>query len=261
MRTSPTARGGARRAWLAAGLGLALASAGCQRVLQSGLEEQEANEILAALEQAGLSGDKAAGGAREGYRVEVAGAELGEAWQALRAAGLPRPRHAGFREVFKERGLVPGATEEAALYLGALQEELARTLEALEGVCAARVHVVAPRTEPGLLARGAPPAAPSAAVLLTVSGGGVPISTDEVRALVAHAVEGLEPGRVAVVLAPRPAARRGTGALAPEGGAWRLLAAAVGGLALLGGAGLAGWRWLRTWRGARAEAGGAGVAP
>jgi type III secretion protein J len=230
----------------------ALALLGCQGTLQAGLEEHEANEVLVVLAQHGLAGSKVGGG-RAGHAVEVASDDLAAAWSALRAAGLPRPRHAGFRDVFQERGLVPGQAEEQALFLSALQEELARTLEAVEGVLAARVHVAGQRLEGLHLRPGGGPggerrAAPSAAVLLAVQRlDPLPIGPEEVRALLAHAVEGLEPERVSVVCVPRasgPGLVR-SGDRPPGGGiVFRSLAVLVAGLSALG----LGWFF---WRGTR----------
>ena len=174
---------------------------GCGTTLQSELSEREANEILLVLAEAGIAGEKSGQGSQ--WTVEVEHSDLSRAFLVLSAEGLPRPRHTGFQGVYKERGLVPGRMEEQALYLSALQEEIARTLELVEGVVSARVHVTA-RPEKRLSRTEAP--APTASVLIGYhpdSGSQPPISRDEVKKIVAHAVVGLERDRVMVVFSPK----------------------------------------------------------
>jgi len=174
---------------------------GCGTTLQSGLSEHEANEILLALAEAGITGEKSAQGSQ--WSIEVEHSDLSRAFLALSAAGLPRPRHTGFLGVYKERGLVPGRMEEQALYLSALQEEISKTLESVEGVVSARVHVTA-RPEKRIAKTETP--APTASVLIGYHPGTKdqpPISPDEVKKIVAHAVAGLERDRVMVVFSKK----------------------------------------------------------
>jgi type III secretion protein J len=187
---------------------------GCGTTLQSGLSEREANEILLVLAEAGISGEKSGQGSQ--WSIEVEHSDLSRAFLTLSAAGLPRPRHTGFLGVYKERGLVPGRMEEQALYLSALQEEISETLESVEGVVSARVHVTA-RTEKRITKTEAP--APTASVLIGYHPGTddqPPVSPDEVKKIVAHAVVGLERDRVMVVFSKKrrvavPAAATRTG--------------------------------------------------
>jgi type III secretion protein J len=174
---------------------------GCGTTLQSELSEREANEILLVLAEAGITAEKSGQGSQ--WAVEVAHSDLSRAFLVLSAAGLPRPQHTGFLGVYKERGLVPGRMEEQALYLSALQEEISKTLESVEGVVSARVHVTA-RPEKRISKAEAP--APTASVLIGYHSGPdaqPPISRDEVKKIVAHAVVGLEHDRVMVVFSPK----------------------------------------------------------
>lgn len=174
---------------------------GCGTTLQSELSEREVNEILLVLAEAGITGEKSGQGSQ--WSVEVDHSDLSRAFLVLSAAGLPRPRHTGFLGVYKERGLVPGRMEERALYLSALQEEISKTLESVEGVASARVHVTA-QPEKRMSKTDAP--APTASVLIGYHPGGddqPPISRDEVKKIVAHAVAGLERDQVMVVFSPK----------------------------------------------------------
>jgi len=187
---------------------------GCETPIVSGVDEQQANEILVALTGSGIPATKeaAAGGpggddAGRRHRVMVAAADLPAGLEVLRSAALPRPRSAGLEDVFDGSGLVPTPTEERARLAAAYGGELARTLETLPGILRARVHVALPDERAGRLERSDPPAA-EASVLLLVAAGPEEESAlgdDEIAQLVAGAVDGLEAGGVAVVRASAPA--------------------------------------------------------
>lgn len=179
---------------------------GCDTAIESGLEETQANEVIVALDSQGISAVKAR---EEGtsdvahYRVEVAQGDVGRSLAVLRAAELPHHPQPGLADVFGEGGLVPTATEERAKYTAALAGELARSIESIDGVLAARVHVALPETRDAPL--DGPPARPRASVMIKYQGARAPYDDGQIRALVAGAVDGMEAGDVAIVgvAAPR----------------------------------------------------------
>ena len=144
-------------------LGLLLAAA-CAQPLEAGLAEGEANAILVALHDRGIGAHKESEAGAETFEVRVAAEDFARGLDVLRAEGLPRRPPEGLREVFGEGGLVPTATEERARYVAALGGELARSLEAIDGVLEARVHLALP--ERRLLAVDEAPPRPRASVLL-----------------------------------------------------------------------------------------------
>src|SRR4029079_8098004 len=75
-------------------------------------------------------------------------ADAVRALELLRAAGLPRGQRTGFAEVYGQPSLVPTATEERARYVEALSGEIERTLETVDGVVSARVHLVLEESDP-----------------------------------------------------------------------------------------------------------------
>ena len=167
--------------------------------LQHGLDERQANEIQTVLVERGFRARKAVEEGRPPtWAVEVESADAADAVRVLAELGLPRARPAGVRELLKP-GLVPDPVEQHALLVEAQSGELARTLEAVDGVVSARVHLVRPQPTrtgvPGATAKAAVylRAQPAAAVHLRAMG-------DELRALVAGSVEGLEPGAVTLVV-------------------------------------------------------------
>jgi len=195
--------------WTRTGLAVVLllcsTLAACQSTLLNDLDELEANEVVACLAEQGIESSKQAAG-KGLFSVSVADRALPRAWQSLRRHGLPRPRHQGFRQVFAKRGIVPGRLEQRALYLSALQEEIAQTLEAASGVMTARVHITF--REPGER-RHSQPLATAAAVLLEVSRQetGADLSREQVRKIVSHAVAGLKEDQVSVITIEAPRAK------------------------------------------------------
>jgi len=220
---------------------LALASSCASRV-QHGLDERQANEIQTVLMERGFRAAKVVEDGRPPtWAVEVESADAADAVRVLAEQGLPRARPAGVRELLKP-GLVPDPVEQHALLLEAQSGELARTLEAVDGVVSARVHLVRPQA-----ARSGVPIAPTkAAVYLRArpaAAAHLRAMRDELRALVAGSVEGLEASAVTLVVSevvstvpPR--------APAPARSGWgpALLGALVLGL---GGVACGGWVLVR----------------
>ena len=199
----------ARTALLAA---LALAAGACSTNILHGVDERAANDAARALERAGIGAEKVAeeaGGAGNGtsarFSVRVARGEGARALDLLRALGLPRePRH-GFSETYGQPSLIPTASEEHARYIDALAGEIERTLESVDGVVSARVHLVLEEADP-LAVDGKPRAAARAAVLLATRPGTTPLAREDIQRLVAGSVAGLDAQAVAVVVTAAPAA-------------------------------------------------------
>ena len=207
-----------------------------------GVDEAQANRVLVALAETGVQGrtrrEEAEGA---GWTVAVATSDVGQARRLLAERALPRSRSPGFADVFGKGSLVPTPVEERALYHHALAGELSRSLETLDGVVEARVHLALPAPDPLRPEASRPP---RAAVLMKVrpeARARLEALESGVRSLVAGAAEGLEPASVSVVVAeataaPAPVARRrrpswpllGLSATAAAAGL------ALGGLALRG---------------------------
>jgi type III secretion protein J len=183
---------------------LAVAVAGCAReeVLHA-LDERQANEVLVALDEGGVAASKAReDGGEERWRIEVGRADAARAHRILAERDLPRARPPGFGEVFAKASMVPTPTEEHALYLHALGGELARSIEAIDGVVEARVHLGLRQPDP--LRAAEPPATPRGAVLVKCRPAActaVRAMEPGIRAIVAGAVDGMDAGAVSVLVA------------------------------------------------------------
>ncbi len=183
---------------------LAALATGCaDDEILHGLDEPQANEILVALDEGGVGAAKRREDGADGrWTVSVRSREASRAQRILAERQLPRARPPGFGDVFGKGSMVPTPTEEHALYLHALAGELARSVESIDGVLEARIHLGLPQPDP---LRPGDRAAPRAAVLVKCR----PAACDAVRALeggiralVAGAADGLEASRVSVVVAP-----------------------------------------------------------
>lgn len=112
----------------------------------------------------------------------------------LAMEGLPKGSAVGF-EIFDQTKLGVTDFERRVQYLRALQGELSRTIEQMDGIRSAAVQIVLP--EDRLYQKDVRP--PTASVLLDTVG---QMGADKVRAiihLVSHSVEGLTPENITVV--------------------------------------------------------------
>lgn len=160
------------------------------RLLYGGLDERASGEIVAALDQMGVANEVRGGG------IYVPSNERERARLDLARQGLPQQGQAGYELLDGLSGF--GTTSEMfqATYWRSKEGELARTILAVPGVRAARVHI-GQRTE-APFARQETPA--TAAVTVTMDGGRLPErAAMSIRFLVALAVPGLDPEQVAVI--------------------------------------------------------------
>ncbi|HKU00318.1 MAG TPA: type III secretion inner membrane ring lipoprotein SctJ [Paraburkholderia sp.] len=172
--------------------------AACKTSLFEGLDEDQANRIIAVLSHHGISGAKERN-ADKTWNVSVDDSDAVAATELTGAYALPRGGHANLGELFRREGLISSPEEDHVRYVYGLTQELSETLEKIDGVLVARVHIVDPPRD----ALSGPTSAPSASVLLRYrSDSGLEPMREKIRSLVAGAVEGLTPDRVYVTLVP-----------------------------------------------------------
>jgi type III secretion protein J len=177
--------------------------AGCARQLESGLTEDDAQQIVVLLREnqinASVEPDPTAKKDAMTYIVKVQGRgdTMVHAWKLLEENGLPRAKVKGLDSVFADAGMIPTATQEKARLLTGLNGELTRTFDSIAGVVDSRVQVVMPDYTP--LVDRSEQAKPTAAVLIQYRGAAPPLKETEVKSLAAKSIEGLTPENVAVV--------------------------------------------------------------
>jgi flagellar M-ring protein FliF len=163
-----------------------------QRSVFEGLTDADKAAVVSALDASGIgySIDESSG------VVRVAEGDLQRARILLAGQGLPKAAPAGDALV-ANLPLGSSRAVEGETLRAAHEADLARTIEAIDSIRTARVHLATP--EPSLFLRDERPAA--ASVMLTMQSGRT-LSEAQVRAvrqLVASSVSGLSPGNVSVV--------------------------------------------------------------
>ncbi|WP_185983594.1 flagellar basal-body MS-ring/collar protein FliF [Aureimonas mangrovi] len=159
--------------------------------LYSGLDRQDVTRIGAALTEAGIPFDVNAAG----DTVMTSFSQTSSARMLLAERGLPRSDNAGY-ELFDQIGSM-GLTSfmQQVTRVRALEGEIARTVQTLRDVRAARVHIVLP--EEGSFRRERQP--PSASVVIRTDDVAAFSSAQAIRHLVASAIPGLSVDQVTVL--------------------------------------------------------------
>jgi type III secretion protein J len=193
--------------------------AACAVPVAGGLDDAEATRVVVALDRAKVDATKEPDpeGADDRWRVLVARDDVPRALETMRDEELPRAPSPGVLEALGKGGLVPSEASEHAQIVAGIAGDLERTLEGVDGVLRARVHLSVPSRAELDAPRGpcdVVAARGTASVLLAHRGSAPPLSADSVQRLVAGAVAGMLPTDVTVVLLPRPA----PGAPAGDGG-------------------------------------------
>ncbi|HVW28630.1 MAG TPA: hypothetical protein VHC69_24865 [Polyangiaceae bacterium] len=185
-----------------------LAVTGCAVSVAGNLDEPRANRTIALLSANGIAAEKAADPAEPGrFHVDVASDEASRAVDVL-VDQAPASRDApGVLEALGTSSLVPSPEAEHERVLAGIAGELTKSLEGVDGVLSARVHLAAARPDP--LAVDGDVAPPTAAVLIRYRGATAPIGEEDVKKLVAFSVPGLAKERVAVVFAAASPPRAG----------------------------------------------------
>ena len=186
--------------WVLRSLALlaALLLSACDTELYNNLDQRQANEIVATLQQHGIPAQRVVvkGGQ---YTVVVDKARFADSIAILNEAGLPRQEFQTMGQVFKKDGLVSSPMQERAQMIFALSQELSRTVSEIDGVLSARVHLVLPENDP--LRQQLVPSSASVFVRHR-SNARVGNLVPQVKMLVANGVAGLAYDKVSVILVP-----------------------------------------------------------
>jgi len=162
-------------------------------VLYSGLEREDVSRIGSALGDSGIDFDVSAAG----DAVLVRPAQTARARMLLAEKGLPFSSNSGY-ELFDNLGSL-GITSfmQEVTRVRALEGEVARTIQQMRGIVAARVHIVL--SDPGSFRREA--REPSASVVVRAETADIAGQAQAIRHLVAAAVPGMKVDGVTVLSA------------------------------------------------------------
>jgi flagellar M-ring protein FliF len=152
--------------------------------LYVGLEPVDLNQISIALAESGIDFETGA----DGQSISVRAGMTGKARLLLAERGLPNSANAGY-ELFDNVGSL-GLTSfmQEVTRVRALEGEVARTIQQISGIAAARVHIVMP--DVGNFRRGEEK--PTASVMIRASSDAGRKAAASIRQLVASSVPGLD---------------------------------------------------------------------
>jgi flagellar M-ring protein FliF len=181
---------GATIAMFLAVLGLSrMATTPDMALLYAGLESGAAGEVVAALEGRGVAYEVT------GDSIRVDAARRDELRMMLAAEGLPAGGAGGYELLDGLSGFGTTSQMFDAAYWRAKEGELARTILAVPGVRAARVHIAKAQEQPFRTEDR-----PTASITVTTGNGGLPAAQARaLQHLVAAAVAGMRPEDVAVI--------------------------------------------------------------
>lgn len=170
---------------------------GCNdETLYSGLDEVEANEIIALLSNAAIMSYKTKN-SNEKYSVATNRNNFSEAIDILKINGYPKNHFDSLGDVFKKEGFVSSPLEERARLNYAQSQELSRTLESIDGVILARVHLAIPKEN-----KLESEVKPSSASVFIKHRRGIDLSDREsqIKALLVNSISGLPYENVTVAM-------------------------------------------------------------
>ncbi|WP_100501290.1 flagellar basal-body MS-ring/collar protein FliF [Geodermatophilus chilensis] len=159
--------------------------------LFSNLASTDASAIVDELNAAGVSYELADGGGT----IMVPNEQVYDLRLSMSGKGLPAGNDTGYA-LLDEQGITTSEFQQQVTYQRALQDELSATLESLEGVRTAVVHVALPEEE----VFASDEAEPTASVLLDLAPG-TSLDSGQVQAvtnLVSSSIEGMDPDQVTV---------------------------------------------------------------
>ena len=162
-----------------------------QEVLYAGLDRQDVSGIGAALTEAGIPFDASA----DGTSILVRYSQTAQARMLLAEKGLPHSANSGYELYDKLGSLGLTSFMQDVTRVRALEGELARTIQTMNGIRAARVHIVL--SDEGSFRRARQP--PSASVMIRTDTISDARTGQAIRHLVAAAVPGMTVDQVTVL--------------------------------------------------------------
>ncbi|MGO4573378.1 flagellar basal-body MS-ring/collar protein FliF [Microvirga sp. 2TAF3] len=177
--------------FLVVGVGAFYLSRPAQEILYTGLDREDVSRIGSVLKGANIPFDVSS----DGTSVLVSYGNTAQARMLLAENGLPHSSKAGY-ELFNDLGSL-GLTSfmQEVTKVRALEGELARTIQTMKGVRAARVHIVLP--DKGSFRREQQ--MPSASVVIRTTPADDASSAQAIRHLVSAAIPGMKSDKVTVM--------------------------------------------------------------
>ncbi len=183
----------------AALLSLGLLLGGCKTELYSGLDESDANSMLAIMLDNSIDAEKISNTKEGTYALNIDESKIPQALRLLKEHGYPREKITNMAKIFQKDGLISSPLEERVRFIYALSQSVQETLMQIDGVLVARVHVVLPENNPAQ--REAQPS--SASVFIKYHPAyDLESMKSEIKLIVEKSIEGLSYDKVSVVMVP-----------------------------------------------------------
>ena len=154
--------------------------------------------MVALLQSTGVRANKQAG-KNATYSITVSSRTFSQAVEILKASGYPRKPIQNIGEIFKKEGFVSSPLEERARLNFAQSQELTQTIESIDGVVVARVHLALPEQDP---LEEAKKAASASVFVKYLRGTDLGKREAQIKALLVNSIEDLPYENVTVVLFP-----------------------------------------------------------
>lgn len=120
---------------------LVLLLTACQQEdLLKGLDQQQANEVISVLQRHNIEANKVDRG-KGGYSIVVAQSNFAAAVDWLKVYDLPSRPRMEVAQMFPADSLVSSPRAEKARLFSAIEQRLEQSLQSMEGILSARVHV------------------------------------------------------------------------------------------------------------------------
>jgi len=175
-----------------------LALAGCKEHLIGSLSEKQANEALFSLNESGIAATKSLESSGK-WSISVDSELMPNAIQVISASGVIRDEVPSLGEIFKKDGMFSSARHDRIREYWGISMDLRDTLNNMDGVIFAKVHLVAPQ-EP----MGKAPTAPRSVSVVVKHHPRARIAFQhaQIRAIVAKAIPGMSENDVFVTMFP-----------------------------------------------------------
>ena len=114
--------------------------AGCEQELLKGLDQRQANEVLALLQQSNIAAKKQDMG-KAGYAIQVDQTDFARAVELLKIHELPSKPRVEISELFPADSLATSPRAEKARLYSGIEQRLEQSLLVLPSVVKARLHI------------------------------------------------------------------------------------------------------------------------
>lgn len=180
-------------------LALLMLSGCARKPLLEGLDERQANEVIAVLLRHNIAAEKLSAG-KGGYQVQVAQRDLPESIELIQRNDLPSAPRSQVANAFPADSLVSTPLGERARLISAVEQRLEESLQLIDGVQSTRVHLNYDASIGGENRRTNPRRMHVAAVVAHAPGVDEEILMQSIKRFLRNTFDGIDYDNVSVIL-------------------------------------------------------------